>query len=194
MYKKKSNRIFRKQGFILKKNSELYDFSVLRELRKKENLNIMDVCERSGVSAAVISKLERNQTVAELDTLCRIARVFGMNPSELLALAEVRQPHLKKASNHTAGGFSFSEVRYDNIKCLKGSARAGAKLSRPEVHNDDYELCWVIKGRLSFSVAEEKKFLAAGDAIQFDAIFEHEYEVIEDVEVVILHIRKTKRF
>lgn len=194
MYKKKSNTDFKKRDFILKKNSELYDFSVLRELRKRENLNIMDVCERSGVSAAVISKLERNQTVAELDTLCRIARVFGMNPSELLALVEVRQPHVKKSSNHTAGGFTFSEIRYDNVKCLKGTAKAGAKLSRPEIHNDDYELCWVIKGKLAFSMASEKKFLSAGDAIQFDAIFEHEYEVLEDIEVVILHIRKTKRF
>ena len=51
----------------------LYDFSILRSLRKRSNLTIADVSDKSGVSPAVISKLERNQTSAELETLFRIA-------------------------------------------------------------------------------------------------------------------------
>jgi len=43
----------------------MYDFSILRDLRKRSGLNIADVSARSGVSAAVISKLERNP---KLDT------------------------------------------------------------------------------------------------------------------------------
>ena len=55
----------------------MFDFSVLRELRKREGLTIEATSKRSGVSPAVISKLERNQTRAELETLFRISRVFG---------------------------------------------------------------------------------------------------------------------
>ena len=40
---------------------ELFDFSILRDLRKKANLNIADVSAESGVAASVISKLERNR-------------------------------------------------------------------------------------------------------------------------------------
>ena len=50
-------------------NTLMYDFSFLRELRKHEGLTIGDVSARSGISAAVISKLERNRSGVELGTL-----------------------------------------------------------------------------------------------------------------------------
>mgnify|MGYP001837380540 CR=1 FL=1 len=52
---------------------EQFDFTILRELRKRAGLSIGEVSAESGVSAAVISKLERNRTRAELDTLYRRA-------------------------------------------------------------------------------------------------------------------------
>ena len=56
------------------KHQELIcDFGILRELRKRENMSIAELSEQSGVSASVISKLERNQNTAEMDTLYRIA-------------------------------------------------------------------------------------------------------------------------
>ena len=65
----------------------MYDFSFLRQLRKRDDLTIGDVSARSGISAAVISKLERNQTRAELETLFKLSRVFGLTTNELVALA-----------------------------------------------------------------------------------------------------------
>ena len=63
----------------------MYDFSCFRALRKREGLTIGEVSQRSGISSAVISKLERNQTVAGLETLFRLARVFGVRAADLLA-------------------------------------------------------------------------------------------------------------
>ncbi len=173
---------------------DMYDFSVLRRLRKTENMSIMELSERSGVSAAVISKLERNQTVAELDTIYRLSRVFGMNPSDLLRLAEARSAHKANESSHNAEDFFFREVAYGNIKCLYGTAKEGGKVSRPNIHKDNYELCWVLKGELLFHLPHEKIVIKAGEAIQFDALLEHTYEALKDVEMLVLHIRKEKRF
>ncbi len=173
---------------------EMYDFSVLRELRKRENLNIADVSERSGVSASVISKLERNQTTAELDTLYKLSRVFGINTADLITLAETRMAHRTSASRHVSDGFVFNEITYGNIRCLYGRAPKGAKVSRPHLHRDDYELCWVIKGTVTFYLPNENFELSTGEAVQFDALLEHTYEAQEDSEIIILHIRKEKRF
>jgi transcriptional regulator with XRE-family HTH domain len=172
----------------------MYDFSILRELRKRAGLNIADVSERSGVSAAVISKLERNQNVAELETLFKLARAFDMNPSDLLRLAESRSPHKRRASSHDAGGFRFRSVQYGNVSCLHGAAPAGSRLERPEVHHDDYEVCWVLKGKLAFYLPNESHTIAGGNAIQFDALLEHSYEALSECEMIIVHIRKDKRF
>jgi transcriptional regulator with XRE-family HTH domain len=174
--------------------STMYDFSVLRELRKREGLNIADVSDRSGISAAVISKLERNRTTAELETLFRLSRVFGMNATDLMALAERRTAHKTTASDHRSDGFDFTGIRYSNVRCLLGTAARGKKVFRPEIHQDDYEVCWVLKGKLRLTLPHEAHELKVGHAVQFDAILEHTYEALDDCQVLILHLRKGKRF
>ncbi len=174
--------------------SKMYDFSILRELRKSENINIAEVSARSGVSSSVISKLERNQCSAELETIYKLGRVFGLNPSDLLRLAESSSAHKKKSTSHVSGGFKFRDIKYGNIRCQLGTAKAGSKTSRPEIHKDDYELCWVLSGKILVVLPHEKHLLAVGDAIQFDALLEHGYEVIEDCSILIIHITKDKRF
>jgi transcriptional regulator with XRE-family HTH domain len=176
------------------KINRMYDFSVLRELRKNEDFNIAVVSGRSGVSASVISKLERNQCSAELETIYKLGRVFGLNSSDLLRLAESRAAHKKKSTAHTSDGFKFRDIAYGNVRCLFGTAKAGSKTSRPEIHKDDYELCWVLSGKVMTLLPHEKHLLCAGDAIQFDALLQHEYDVIEDCTILIIHVRKDKRF
>lgn len=173
---------------------EMYDFSVLRDLRKGSGQTIMEVSERSGVSPAVISKLERNQTRAELETLHRLGRVFGITASELVSLAESRTAQAKSAGEYQSGDFTFSRVSYSNARVLHGFAHKGSTLSRPEVHQDDYEICFVLKGVLRVMLPTERYDLGANQAVQFDAILEHTYEVLEDCTFIIVHIAKTNRF
>ena len=73
-------------------------------------------------------------------------------------------------------------------------APANAKLSRPEIHRDDYEMCWVLKGKIKFSLPNETYILSGGDSIQFDALLTHNYETLENSEILIVHIKKGKRF
>ena len=127
-------------------------------------------------------------------TLFRLARVFGMNAADLLRLAESRTAHRASGSEHVSGGFHFKHVDYANVRCLYGSAPAGSRVSRPEIHRDDFEVCWVLEGELEIALPEERHRLGPGDALQFDAILEHTYEVNEDCRVVILHLAKPKRF
>src|SRR5882672_8779493 len=94
--------------------TRIYDFSVLRSLRKQHDLTIEQVAGRSGISSAVISKLERNQSVAELETLFRLAHVFDMTATDLLALTEKRTSQRAAAVSHVGGDFIFKEVMYGN--------------------------------------------------------------------------------
>lgn len=171
-----------------------FDFSIIRALRKEHNLTITDMAESSGVSTAVISRIERNQASPELDTLYKIAKVFGLTGTDLLGLAEGRTSQLKKANNTCSGGFKFRRIEYANMDCYYGNAEAGAEISRPEVHRDDYEVCWVLSGKIEIKLPKETHILDVDDSIQFDAIMEHTYKAIDDCIIVISHIRKDKRF
>lgn len=172
----------------------MYDFHILRELRKQEGWTIANLSSRTGVSPAVISKLERNQTSADLSTLFSLSRAFGMNATDLLMLAESRTAHRSSESSHPSGAFAFREIRYGNIRALLGEAKAGGHVSNPEIHQDDLEVCWVLRGTVRVQLPHEHAVLKAGECVQFDAILKHAYEVIEDCQILILHLKKGKRF
>jgi transcriptional regulator with XRE-family HTH domain len=171
-----------------------FDFSVIRRLREQHEMTLSALSEASKVSIAVISKLERNQTTAELDTLFRLARAFGLSATDLLAMTESPLAHQVDETSYRSGKFSFRRIQFANVVGLLGEAPAGAAVSRPEIHHDDTEVCWIIGGRLRLALPHESVELAAGSSIQFDAILEHTYEALTDVRLIILHLRKDKRY
>ncbi len=170
-----------------------YDFTILRSLRKTQGYTIADVAENSGISTAVISRIERNQAVPELETLGRMAKVFGMSATDLLGLAESRLAQITGAQQYTSGGFAFQNINFMNVQVFYGSGPAGAKASRPEVHHNDTEICWVITGKVEVVVGEDRYSLKSGEAIQFDAMLKHEYHALEDTKILTLHLHKGKR-
>lgn len=171
----------------------LFDFSVIRDLRKKHDMSIGELAEASKVSAPVISKLERNRTKAELDTLYKLASVFKMSCAELLNMAEASMTKPIPVKGHSSGDFFFRKIIYRNMECLYGTAPEGGKVSQPSIHGDDHEICWVVSGRLSLTLPTEKHILQKEDSLLFDALLEHSYEALEDCEIILLHIKKEKR-
>ncbi len=175
-------------------SSSPFDFCVLRELRQRAGLTISEVSERSRVAPAVISKLERNLSGVELETLHRLARVFELTGSDLLALAESRTSQKVRSRSYSSGDFNFERVDYSEVRCFHARAEAGHRLQRPDVHGDDHEICWVLSGRLKIELPHERHTLKAGEALQFDAMQEHTYEALEDTEFFLLHRRKPHRY
>lgn len=170
------------------------DFSIVRDLRKREGLTLDDLSQRSGLSVSVLSKLERNQNLVELETLYRLARAFSLSASDLLALAESVSAHRKTAQRYRSGPFNFEKIAFQGLDCFHATAKAGDSLKHPEAHGDELEICWVLQGRIRIKLPREQQELAAGEALKFDAILEHSYEILEDAELTIVHLTKQHRF
>lgn len=180
--------------FMFESPINALDFSIVRKLRKQNGLTLAGLSERSGLSVSVLSKLERNQNLMELETLFRLARAFKLSASDLLSLAESASAHFKNAESYESGPFHFEKVAYKGVDCFYATAKAGKSLKHPEAHGDELEICWVRKGRLRVEFPHEFQDLNAGEAIKFDAVVEHTYEMLEDTEVVIIHLTKSQRF
>jgi transcriptional regulator with XRE-family HTH domain len=170
------------------------DFSVVRDLRKKLGLTLEEVSQRSGISVAGLSKLERNQNLVELDTLYRLARVYGLSASDLLSLTENCMAQTAKSTEYRSGPFAFRRLDFQGIACFQGSANKGDSLSRPEAHGDEHEICWVLKGEMKITLTRETHVLKAGDSLKFDAVLPHAYEILRDAEFLIIHLTKEHRF
>ena len=105
-----------------------YDFSILRNLRKAQGFTIADIAQASGISTAVISRIERNQAVPELDTLFRLGKAFGITATDLLGLAEFRTSQTTSSQHYVSGGFQFQNINFMNLQCFLGSALAGGNI------------------------------------------------------------------
>ncbi|WFB34520.1 helix-turn-helix domain-containing protein [Kiritimatiellota bacterium B12222] len=171
-----------------------FDFSIVRELRKRAGLTLADVSEQSGISPSVISKLERNQTAAELDTLFRLSRVFDLNTTDLISLAESRTAQKISSQPYVSGDFHFQRIQYNNLKAFKATAPKGATIHRPEIHSDNYEICWMFRGKLLIQLPKERHEICSGESLQFDGALDHTYEALEDCDFMIIHLNKANRF
>lgn len=170
-----------------------YDFKILRSLRKTQAYTIADVAESSGISTAVISRIERNQAMPELETLARLAKVFAMSATDLLGLAENRLAQVTTAQHYISGGFQFHNVNFLDLQIFIGEGVVGSKASRPEVHHNDTEICWVLSGSVEVLVGLDRYVLKEGEAIQFDAMLKHEYTALQDCKILALHLHKGKK-
>lgn len=170
------------------------DFGVIRALRGERSLTLKEVSSQSGISIGILSRLERNQAKIELDTLYRLARVFNLSASDLLSLVENCAAHRKASESYESGPFLFERISFQGLEAFRGRARRGSSLSRPEAHGDEHEICWVISGTLRIVMTKESHELRAGEVLKFDAALAHTYEVLEDAELIIIHLAKAHRF
>ena len=171
-----------------------YNFQCLRSLRKQHGMTIEALAKKSGVSFALISKLERNRANPSLGTLEQLARAMSISATELVSLAEPRTRETRRAETYKIDGLNLNRASYKNASVLSVAAPAGKRLSRPEIHADDYEVVFVLKGQIRLSTTLGDFVLKAAEAMQFDAVFAHTYEVLKDCELTILHLKKEKRF
>ncbi len=167
-----------------------YDFSILRNLRKSQGFTIADIAQVSGISTAVISRIERNQASPELDTIYRLGKAFGIAASDLLGLAESKHKQLVTAQHYVSGSFQFQHINFMNLQCFVGTSMGGGTVSRPEVHHNDIEICWALQGNVEIMLNDESHVLKEGDALQFDAVLKHTYRAISDCKLLIIHLRK----
>lgn len=170
------------------------NFKILRFLRKEHAMTIHDLARASKVSYAVISKLERNQTNPSLSTLSQLAQALAISVTELVAMAENHTNETRREETYSLDGFDFRKIQYNNSALICVNGRKGSRLSRPEVHENDTEIVFVKEGKIRLTLPLGDSLLKKGESMQFDAVFPHTYEVMADCEMIILHLRKEKRF
>ena len=167
------------------------DFGVVgsrvRALRESMGLSLRDLAERSGVSAPMLSQVERGETSPTLAIAGRIAAGLDLTLSQLLRLDEdghvvvVRRGHRRKRGR---GGHRVEELtpplpgqRADVSlhRLVSGAATGGA--DDPPIHEPgSRETAVVLEGTATLAVDGERYELRAGDSVTFDADLPHHFE------------------
>lgn len=160
----------------------------LRLLRLKRKMGLVELGRHTGLSAALLSKIERGKLFPTLPTLLRIALVFSVG-LEHFFVDEARRPVVvvrARDRKRFPEKQDTREVAY-HFECLDFPAidkKLNAyyaefhplSLAKVRQHkHDGIELIYVLRGQLGFYIRGQEHRLAAGDAIYFDATLPHAY-------------------
>jgi XRE family transcriptional regulator, regulator of sulfur utilization len=161
----------------------------VRALRDAMGLSLRELAVRSGVSAPMLSQVERGETSPTLHVAARIALGLDLRLSQLLRLDEDGAVTVVRASERRPGGNARRGHRYELLTAPRPGQRA--ELSRhtlaagastggredPPIHEPgSVETALVEHGEVILVCDGESYSLTAGDCVTFDSDLPHHFE------------------
>ena len=160
----------------------------IRSLRLKKKMGLVDLGKHTGLSPALLSKIERNRLFPTLPTLLRIALVFSVDLAFFFAgarekpvVAVVRKAHRVRLPERqgTDSSYKFESLDYPVSERKFNSYYADfLPVSRAALRLHDHpgvELIYALQGTLSVQIGGEEHTLEAGDSMYFDSSVPHGY-------------------
>jgi len=173
-----------------------YNFGVIRNLRRRLNMTMEQLAQKSGLTYPTVASIETQKTLPSLKTLDAIAGILQISTSDLLALAERKLVQMRKAHPQVRqipappGLDKCKVAKFDKGKLIRVNARAGELIHVMELHEDCHEMCYVLKGKVILQIEDHSYDLSVDDTILFDGVLDHQYKVLEDAEFITVHIPK----
>ncbi len=159
----------------------------IRALREAMGLSLRDLAQRSGVSAPMLSQVERGETSPTLASAVKIAAGLELTLSQLLRLDEGHNVAVSRASDRRRserGGHRIEELtpplpgqRADvSLHELAPGAGTGGRADPPMHEPGSRETAVVLGGALALVVDGSRYELHEGDSVTFDADLPHHFE------------------
>jgi transcriptional regulator with XRE-family HTH domain len=161
----------------------------LRTLRLKKKMGLVELGQHTGLSPAMLSKIERGRLFPTLPTLLRIALVFGVGlefffagarEKPVVAIARKRERvRLPERPQARDSAFHFESLDYAAVERRFNAYYAeflpvAADKRRPHGHGGA-EFIYVLKGTLSVQIGTDEHTLGQGDSIYFESSIPHSY-------------------
>lgn len=173
----------------------------VRALREAMDLSLRDLAERSGVSAPMLSQVERGETSPTLTVATRIAAGLELRLSQLLRLDEdgavtIVRPGERRQGGAPGGGHAYEILtpplpgqRAEVTRhTLAAGAVTGGPGDPPRHEPGSRETAIVEAGRVQLHLDGDAHPLDAGDCVTFDADLPHQFENPGSAQAVLLAV------
>ncbi|MGH2913052.1 MAG: helix-turn-helix domain-containing protein [Solirubrobacteraceae bacterium] len=184
---------------------EAFDSAVIgarvKALREASSLSLRDLAERSGVSAPMLSQVERGETSPTLTVAARIAAGLDLRLSQLLRLDEGGAVTIVRAGERSGGGNAKRGHRFDVLTAAQPGQRSelsrhtlapagatGASDDPPMHEPGSRETALVEQGAVVLVCEGQRYELTEGDCVTFDADLPHHFENPTTAEAAFLAV------
>jgi transcriptional regulator with XRE-family HTH domain len=160
----------------------------IRTLRLRKKMGLVELGQHTGLSAALLSKLERGKLFPTLPTLLRIALVFSVGLEFFFredtknAVAIVRKNERQRFPDKPATSdisYFFESLDFSATDKKINAYYADFQPIAPEkvrIHfHPGFEFLYLMNGDLALKIGNEEYTLEAGDSIYFDSSVPHSY-------------------
>ncbi|MFI9630862.1 helix-turn-helix domain-containing protein [Streptomyces sp. NPDC052042] len=154
----------------------------LRTLRTEAGLSLRDLAAQTGLSASLLSQVERGVREPSLKTLRALSTVFGPSTASLFhgqapLTAYHSRPHERSRLLMPKGLVQYERLTPSNgqLEVLLGTLEPGQASSHEEWSHAAVECAYVITGTVTVHVADQRYDVRAGEALTFDATQPHRY-------------------
>jgi XRE family transcriptional regulator, regulator of sulfur utilization len=174
---------------VLESQTHIHVGPRVRALREAMDLSLRDLAERSGVSAPMLSQVERGETSPTLQIAGRIAAGLELRLSQLLRLDEAGAVTIVRASERRSGGSPQAGHRVEVLTAplpgqraelsrhvLEPGAETGGPGDPPMHEPGSREIALVEHGSAVLVIDGERHDLQEGDCATFDADLPHHFE------------------
>jgi transcriptional regulator with XRE-family HTH domain len=166
----------------------------LKHLRTERGLSLRDVAAAGGVSASLLSQLERDLANPSISTLQRIARslhvsIFALLPEDGRAAAAVVRPDDRRKLVIQDGQLHYELLSPDASRQMEvwmGRLGPGAEMGSDTSSHASEEFILVLGGRMEILLGGEIYLLEEGAAIQYDGNVPHRITNAGDEELSFL--------
>jgi len=161
----------------------------LRGLRLKKSMGLVELGKHTGLSSAMLSKLECGKLFPTLPTLFRIALVFGVgldyfftDERKRRVVAIVRKRDRVRFPERPGGGeiaYHFESLDFKATERKLNAFLADfAEIATDKVRMHQHpgvEFLYMIRGKIDLAIGSDIHTLNAGDSIYFDSGVRHSY-------------------
>ena len=174
----------------------------VKALRESGGLSLRDLAERSGVSAPMLSQVERGETSPTLTVAARIASGLELRLSQLLRLDEQGAVTIVRAARRRRGGNPRRGHRYEVLTSAAAGPARGAlapharrragRPARPTIRRSTSPAAarprWSSRAASCWSATAPATSCARATRVTFDADLPHHFENPTAAEAAFLAV------
>jgi transcriptional regulator with XRE-family HTH domain len=154
----------------------------IKKTRTSKNMTLRDVANRAGVSATLISDIERGKTSPTIKSLSKISKALDTSIVSFIEDRKTREVMLSRSSDrvivvhdkvNTTTMSLTRKIANGQMEVIEARYGPGASSRKPISHLGE-KIIIVVDGRLELTIEDRTYSLESGDTLYFNSELPHQ--------------------